>query len=108
MFVIVNKYILAGRFEGIVLWPFIFVRNKSLKKDPLFMNHERIHIRQQLELLIVFFFILYFFEYFYRLIRYRNSYTAYSKLSFEREAYANERNADYLKNRKFWAFTQYF
>ncbi len=64
MFVVVNKFILAKQFDGVVLWPFIVVKRKELKTNPVFMNHERIHLKQQLELLIIFFFIWYFFEYF--------------------------------------------
>lgn len=71
------------------------------------MNHERIHLRQQLELLIVFFFIWYLTEYLIRLIQYKDSYKAYNKISFEREAYANEQKLGYLKKRKWWGFRRY-
>ena len=86
MFVIVNKYILARRFDGAVLWPFIFIKRRELQADPVFMNHERVHLKQQLELFILLFFIWYFTEYFIRLAKYRNSYKAYSRICFEREA----------------------
>ena len=107
MLVVVNKYLLAKQFDGVVLWPFIVVKRKELKDDPVFMNHERIHLRQQLELLIIFFFVWYFFEYFIRLIKYRDSYKAYNKICFEREAYKNERKPNYLKKRKLWASFKY-
>lgn len=107
MFVVVNKYILAKSFDGIVLWPFVFVRHRELKKNPVFMNHERIHLKQQLELLIIFFFIWYFIEYFVRLIQYKNAYKAYNKICFENEAYANEEDLEYLEKRRFWNFLKY-
>ena len=107
MLVVVNKFLLARHFDGVVLWPFVVVRRKELKNDPIFMNHERIHLRQQLELLIIFFFVWYFFEYFLRLIKYRDSYKAYSKICFEREAYRNEKNLGYLKKRKLWNFRKF-
>lgn len=107
MFVVVNKFILAKHFDGVVLWPFVVVKREELKHDPVFMNHERIHLRQQLELLVIFFFIWYFFEYFIRLIKYRDSYKAYNKICFEREAYANEKQLGYLKKRKMWRFKKY-
>ncbi|UZH56211.1 hypothetical protein JRG66_04930 [Salinimicrobium tongyeongense] len=107
MFVVVNKFILAKHFDGVVLWPFIVVKREELKKNPVFMNHERIHLKQQLELLVIFFFVWYFFEYFIRLIKYRDSYKAYNRICFEREAYANERNLKYIPNRKFWDFRKY-
>ncbi|MHA6279516.1 hypothetical protein ACXYMT_04980 [Salinimicrobium sp. CAU 1759] len=107
MFVVVNKFILSRHFDGVVLWPFIVVKRSELKKDAVFMNHERIHLRQQVELLVVFFFIWYLFEYLIRLIKYRDSYKAYNRICFEREAYANERNPNYIKNRRFWNFRKY-
>jgi hypothetical protein len=107
MIVVVNKFFLARHFDGVVLWPFVVVRREELKHDPVFMNHERIHLRQQLELLIIFFFLWYTAEYFIRLIKYGDSYKAYNKICFEREAYANEKELSYLKRRKFWGFLNY-
>lgn len=107
MFVVVNKFFLAKQFDGVVLWPFIVIRREELRHNVAFMNHERIHLKQQMELLVIFFFIWYFFEYFIRLIRYKDSYKAYSKISFEREAYANEKDMKYLEKRKMWAFCKY-
>jgi len=57
MIVLVNRWFLRKKINGITLWPFILVRSNELKLDPFFINHEKIHLRQQLELLIVFFFI---------------------------------------------------
>lgn len=107
MFVVVNKFILAKHFDGVVLWPFIVIKRKELKLNPVFMNHERIHLRQQLELLIIFFFIWYFFEYIIRLIKYRDSYKAYNRICFEREAYSKEKDLPYLGRRPFWNFRKY-
>lgn len=107
MFVVVNKFMLAKHFDGVVLWPFIVVRREELKKNKVFMNHEKIHLKQQVELLIIFFFIWYFFEYFIRLIKYGDSYKAYNRICFEREAYANERNIKYISQRPVWNFWNY-
>ena len=107
MFVVVNKYILAKRFDGIVLWPFIFVKRQALKRNPVFMNHERIHIKQQLELFVILFFLFYIVEYIVRLLQYRDSRKAYHHISFEKEAYVNEEDLDYIQNRSFWAFLKY-
>jgi hypothetical protein len=107
MIVLVNSFFLRKNFTGIVIWPFVIVRNKRLKEDPVFMNHERIHLRQQLEMLVIPFYIWYVMEYTIRLIKYKNSYDAYKYLSFEREAYAHEKDLDYLKKRSFWGFRNY-
>jgi hypothetical protein len=101
-------YLLTFSFlwvEGMAIFPFIFSRTKKPGKVLLF--HETIHLRQQLEMGLLPFYIWYFLEYLVRLIQYRNHYLAYMNISFEREAYANEREFEYLVNRKFWAFLRY-
>jgi hypothetical protein len=105
--VLIIKSIFPKGFSGIALWPFIVVKNKAFKEDAVFMNHERIHLRQQLEVLVVPFYLWYGVEYLLRLIQYRNSHLAYLNISFEREAYGNEHDKNYLKNRKIWTFTRY-
>lgn len=52
-----NK-ILRG-YAGITIFPFIFVKRLNNVK---LINHEKIHIRQQLELLVIPFFIIYGIE----------------------------------------------
>lgn len=107
MLIVVNKYLLRKRFVGLTLWPFVFMKYSSLKEDEVFINHERIHLRQQLELLVLPFFFLYSLEYVYRLIQYRDRYEAYRNISFEREAYLNENDLTYLSNRRAWSFLKY-
>lgn len=107
MFLIVNKYLLRKRFVGVTLWPFIVMRSPDLKEDIVFINHEKIHIRQQAEMLVLPFFIWYAVEYFIRLIQYRDNYVAYLNISFEREAYARECELRYLEKRPFWSFLAY-
>lgn len=86
----------------------MFLKYKSLKSNKVLVNHEKIHLRQQLELLVIPFFIIYGLEFLYRLIRYRNWNLAYRNISFEREAYKNESDLDFLKKRGFWNFIHYF
>jgi hypothetical protein len=91
--------------EGMALFPFILSKKKS--PGGRFINHECIHLKQQLEMGLVFFYIWYLVEYLLRLIVFRNHLLAYYNISFEREAYGNEANPEYLKNRRFWAFLKY-
>ncbi|TRX20645.1 hypothetical protein FNW25_02320 [Flavobacterium franklandianum] len=107
MFLIVTKYLIPKGYRGLAFFPFVFVKYRLDKENVTFVNHERIHLRQQLELLIIPFFIWYFLEFFLRLAQYRNKDLAYRNISFEREAYANEKDLDYLKNRTFWDFLKY-
>ena len=74
----------------------------------MFLNHERIHLRQQLELLVVPFYLWYLLEYVYHYLRLRDPKRAYRAISFEREAYANEKDLRYLHRRSFWGFLSYF
>lgn len=71
--------------------------------DQYIVNHERIHTAQQRELLFVPFYILYFFEWLYRLCRLRDWHKAYLAISFEREAYAHGDDLNYLKRRRHYA-----
>ncbi len=107
MIIIVFKYIVPNGFTGITLYPFIFLKQKKLTKNKTLLNHEKIHLKQQLELLIIFFYLFYVLEWLFKFIRYKNSYIAYKNISFEKEAYINEANLYYLKKRKLWAFTSY-
>jgi hypothetical protein len=107
MFVIVSRYLIPKGFRGITLFPFIVVSEKVLKQDMVVVNHEKIHIRQQLELLIVPFFIWYGIEFLVRYCIYKDKNKAYRNLSFEREAYANEKDLSYLRQRSFWRFLKY-
>lgn len=75
--------------------------------DKYVINHERIHTAQQRELLFVPFYILYVIEWMVRLVQFRNRHDAYMNISFEREAYANGDNLDYLPNRKLFAWRHY-
>lgn len=71
------------------------------------MNHERIHLRQQAELLVLPFFIWYGFEFLFRWAHCKNRQQAYRNISFEREAYTNEKDLDYLKKRPFLKHLNY-
>lgn len=107
MIVLVNRFLLRKKFSGITLWPFIILKNKKLKEDLIIINHERIHLRQQAELLVVFFYVWYVIEFLIRLIQYKSRFKAYRNISFEREAYLHEKDLDYLKKRPFWNFSKF-
>jgi hypothetical protein len=107
MFLIITKYLIPRGFSGLATFPFIFIRYPADKEKLSFLNHEKIHLRQQLELVVLPFFIWYILEYLVRLIQYKNKDLAYRNISFEREAYANESDMEYLKNRSIFRFTKY-
>lgn len=89
-----------GGSEGVralAFWPFIFVASNTIIDDVL-INHERIHLRQQIEMLIIPFYVWYLIEFYRR---------GYWNISFEKEAYSNEKNLTYLKKRRIFAFLKY-
>ncbi len=104
---IVFKFLTPKGFRGITLYPFVFMKDSKDKQNRVFRNHERIHARQQLELLLVLFYFWYGLEFLIRLWQFKNRREAYYNISLEREAYQNEKDLDYLKKRSFWSFVQY-
>ena len=105
--IIISKYFVPKGYLGMTIFPFVFLKFKRLKDETVLINHEKIHLRQQLELLILPFYIFYVFEFLIRLFQYKNWHLAYKNISFEREAYANESDLNYLKQRTFWHFLKY-
>ncbi|WP_010231331.1 hypothetical protein [Gillisia marina] len=107
MIVLVNKFLLAKGFNGVSFWPFVILKNESFKNDPVLLNHEKIHLKQQAEMLLVFFYLWYGIEFGVKFLQYKNKYLAYRNISFEKEAYKNELNMNYVRSRKFWGFLKY-
>lgn len=107
MFIIILPKLFTGNFRGMAVYPFVFLKDKLTRDNKVVIHHESIHLRQQLEMLWFIFFLWYLTEFLIRLIVYKDSHRAYRNISFEREAYENERNFDYLKNKRFWSFTKY-
>jgi hypothetical protein len=102
---ILLKGINFKKIGGIALWPFVLLKTKT--PYPILINHERIHLRQQVEMLVIPFYIWYLTEWFLRFIVYRDFDRAYRNISFEREAYFMEEDLEYLKKRRFWAFLKF-
>ncbi len=101
----VSKRIVPKGFDGITLFPFIFLYSEDLKKNKVLVNHEKIHKRQQLELLFgLVFYLIYGIDYLIKYIKYQDKYLAYRNIIFEREAYANQYDLEYLKKRKWFAY----
>lgn len=103
----VMRWLTRNMASAITLWPFIFLKSRELAEHEILMNHERIHLRQQLELLILPFYLIYGLEYLLGRVKGKSHLKAYEDISFEKEAYAQECEMDYLSRRKFWAWREY-
>ena len=88
---------------GITIFFFIILKDK--KEDNLeVFNHEMIHIKQFQETFYFGFYLITFFDFIIKYIKYRKFYDAYRYLVFEVEAYDNMNNLEYLKKRKRFAW----
>lgn len=105
--IIVFKHFFYKDYVGLSLWPFIILKNPALKNDAVLINHEKIHLKQQRELMILPFYFFYLLEGLVRFLLYLDAYTAYRNISFEREAYQNESNLNYLQQRSAFSFIKY-
>ena len=101
-----NRFIPFGSFVAINLFGLIFVR-KGEELSAAGLRHEHIHTRQMCELLFLGFYLWYIAEWLFRLLQCRNANRAYLSISFEREAYGNHADTNYLKHRKPYAWTHY-
>ena len=107
MILIVFKYLMPRGFRGLTFFPFVIFTNRNDALDKVCVNHEKIHLRQQLELLVLPFYVWYGIEFAIRLLIFKDKNKAYRTISFEREAYVNEKDLNYLKSRSFWKFLKY-
>ena len=103
MKIVRSRYLPLRGFDAINLCGVLFVHQGVYLSGEL-INHERIHTAQMRELCFVMFYVLYLVEWLVRLPRRGN---AYRSISFEREAYDNQRNANYLSQRRHFAWRHY-
>ena len=69
---------------AITVFPLIISKEKM---DDVTLNHEKIHIEQQKELLVVFFYLLYAYYFIENYYFFRDTHMAYMMIPFEREIY---------------------
>lgn len=89
---------------AITIYPFIFVKDNS---NNITNNHESIHLAQQRELWLIGFYIIYLYEWLMNLANGMSGFDAYMNISFEREAYGNQKNLTYLQTRDRMSWKKY-
>lgn len=95
-----NKIFPFRGYIAMAMFGRIWIRKENKDRISLTtINHEAIHLIQQKELGIILFLIIYCYEYIRQWLKYNNHRDAYRSISFEREAYTNERNLNYLSER---------
>lgn len=105
MKIIYNKIIPFGKgFYAINLFGVLFAKGPC---DRVMINHEMIHTAQIKELGYLFFYIVYLIEWLVRIIQFRGYVEGYRNISFEREAYANQHDPEYLEKRRRFSVIRY-
>lgn len=97
----------SRKHSCMAVWPIVISRKKAVEISAVVKRHERIHFEQQKELLLIGFFLWYSLEFLFRWIATGDRYGAYMDISFEKEAYRNQEQADYLKKRRRFAWIKW-
>lgn len=103
MRIIHNRFIPFRGYDAINLLGLLFCRKGIVLPNNL-IQHERIHTAQMLEMGIAGFYLWYVIEW---LIRLPLKGRAYSRISFEREAYVHMDDENYLLHRRHYAWWRY-
>ena len=90
--------------RAITLFPFIIIKDEG---DDRLLNHELIHISQQKETLVLGFYMLYLWDFIVGVLKFKNTRDAYYSIRFEREAYGNDHDENYLQLREKFAWRRY-
>jgi len=98
------KFITFNNVYAISLCPVgIYIDDDQFSSDTI--NHEMIHWEQQKEMLIIFYYLWYLFEWLFKKIRYKKD--AYISISFEHEEYKHEDDPEYISIRKRFNWLKY-
>ena len=106
MKIIRNNIIPFSGYKAMNLFGVLFVKGNA-RIDDITLNHEKIHTAQMKEMLYIFFYIIYIVDWLIGLVAHLDFRRAYRDICFEKEAYENEKDLDYLQKRKRFNFLKY-
>lgn len=107
IYIVPNKILPFGTYTTINLFGVLFTKVKNGLLTNRTVNHELIHTAQMKELGYIGYYLWYSIEYLIIRLFHKKQSSAYHDVSFEEEAYANEKDMTYLKNRKHYAWFKY-
>ena len=94
--------------RGMAVLGIFFIARSKEDLQPWLITHETIHLKQQRDLLVIGSIISHIVETLIALVVYRMTWhDAYLWCSHEQEAYRNQNDPDYLKNRKLFSQFEY-
>ena len=98
------SYLTPINIQAIILGVIVISKDEM---SEVTKNHETIHFQQYLETLFLGFLILYFWDWFIGLMKYKDGQKAYLSIRAEQEAHKNQENLEYLPtDRKRWCWLQ--
>ena len=98
---VVLSYLAPIDIGAITIGPFVFSRGEMSEETK---NHEAIHWQQYIETGILGFIVLYYSYYLWNYVKYQDGKTAYFMIPFEKEAYDNDKDLQYLESRNRYAW----
>ena len=105
--IIVNKIIPFGNYATINIFGALFTKIPKGILQTKTINHELIHTAQMKEMGFIFFYLWYGIEYLIIRLFHKKQGDAYKDVSFEEEAFANEKDFNYLNTRKHYSWLKY-
>jgi hypothetical protein len=93
--------------SAVTLWPFILTKYTPDTVPEGQINHEAIHIKQQQELWIIPFYLLYVYYWLKNKLDGQDNLHAYANIPFEVEAYKNQDDISYIFNRERHSWKKY-
>ena len=105
MILVKNKWFPFGNYKAINICGIVFYKGDNLSDKTI--NHEKIHTKQMIELLFIFFYLWYGIEYLIIRLFHKKQNDVYHDVSFEEEAHNNDDNLNYIDTRKHYAWFKY-
>lgn len=88
---------------AVTLFFWVFVRPEYMDQK-VTINHERIHVAQYKETLLIGFFLFYSYDFIKNILKGMSWDQAYRNIRMEKEAYQKQYSMDYLRHRKLFSW----
>ena len=108
--IVKNKIIPIKGFGSLTFFNLLLTREDNVTQQ--IINHENTHLNQAFDFGLwyfgfIIFYLWYVLEWIFKLPSALFGYRPYYSISFEQEAYINQKDNEYLKNRKHFAWLKY-
>lgn len=104
--IIINDFVpnICSKISGmnitaVTLFFWIFIR-PEYADNSVIIRHEKIHVEQYKETLLLGFFLFYFYDFVKNMIKERSWSVSYRNIRLEKEAYQYQNSEGYIKRRK--------